>query len=151
MQQKELASLLDISPAMASRLVKKGMPTDTLERAEKWRRRHLEPGRVKGARFGTVKATTPQPARLAGTAQKVPQRGNLMPDQLKAAALAGPVSLAIVELWSHVTRQAQASGAATVGEMLTELRSLLRRLQPEDEPRMAPGCLAGTDRLQHVP
>ena len=47
MQQKELAILLDISPAMVSRLAKRGMPTDTLERAERWRRRHLEPGRVK--------------------------------------------------------------------------------------------------------
>ncbi len=62
MQQKELAQLLDISPAMVSRLAKRGMPTDTLERAERWRKRHLEPGRVKGSRFGTVLAT-PAPSQ----------------------------------------------------------------------------------------
>ena len=67
MQQKELASLLNISPAMVSRLAKRGMPTDSLERAERWRRRHLEPGRVKGTRLGTFKATPRKP-----TSQQVP-------------------------------------------------------------------------------
>lgn len=51
MQQKELAKLLDISPSMVSRHAKQGMPTDTLDRAKKWRKRHLEPGRIKGIRF----------------------------------------------------------------------------------------------------
>jgi hypothetical protein len=51
MQRNELAALLDISPSMVSRLAKRGMPTDDLERARRWRKRHLHPGRVKGARF----------------------------------------------------------------------------------------------------
>ena len=51
MQQKELADLLGVSPAMVSRHAKRGMPTDTLERAQRWRKRHLEPGRVKGNRY----------------------------------------------------------------------------------------------------
>lgn len=51
MTQKELAQLLGISTGMVSRLVKRGMPTDSLERAKRWRKRHLEPGRVKGSRF----------------------------------------------------------------------------------------------------
>lgn len=55
MQQNELANLLEISRAMVSRLAKRGMPTDTLERAQRWRKRHLEPGRVKGSRAGTAK------------------------------------------------------------------------------------------------
>ena len=74
MQQKELAILLDISPAMVSRLAKRGMPTDTLERAERWRRRHLEPGRVKGARFDraeTLKAASPTPAPPASPPRPV--------------------------------------------------------------------------------
>lgn len=147
MQQRELAALLDISPAMVSRLVKKGMPSDTLERAERWRRRHLEPSRIKGTRIDTVKASASRPASLASTAQAVPQPGDLEREQqIKAAVLAGPVSLAIVELWSHATRQAQSSGGATAGEMLAELRTLLRRLKPDDTPRMALGVwLALTD------
>ena len=64
MQQKELATLLDISPAMVSRLAKRGMPTDTLERAERWRRRHLAPGRGKGARL--ARPGSPQPVEECG-------------------------------------------------------------------------------------
>lgn len=51
MLQKELANLLGVSPAIVSRHAKQGMPTDTLERAQRWRKRHLEPGRVKGNRY----------------------------------------------------------------------------------------------------
>jgi len=146
MQQKELASLLDISPAMVSRLAKRGMPTDTLERADRWRRRHLEPSRIKGTRIDTVKAAPGKPASLASTPQGDNHPGDLSQDRINAAALAGPVSLAIVELWSHATRHAQSSEAATAGEMLTELRALLRRLQPGEHPRMALGVwLALTD------
>ena len=65
MQQNELAKLLEISTAMVSRLAKRGMPTDTLERAQRWRKRHLEPGRVKGARFDPKrKATPPAPTPM---------------------------------------------------------------------------------------
>ena len=68
MQQKELATLLGVTPAMVSRHVKRGMPVDSLERAEKWRRRHLEPGRVKGARADTMK----QPRQPSPPAQAKP-------------------------------------------------------------------------------
>jgi hypothetical protein len=51
MLKKDLAQLLGISPAMVTRLSQRGMPTDTLERAQRWRKRHLEPSRVKGNRF----------------------------------------------------------------------------------------------------
>ena len=146
MQQKALAVLLSISPAMVSRLVKKGMPTDTLERAEKWRRRHLEPSRIKGTRIDTVKAAPGKPSSLASQAQSDTHPSDMTQDRIKAAALAGPVSLAIVELWSTTTRHAQASGADTAGQLLSELRALLRRLLPGDYPRMALGVwLALTD------
>lgn len=62
MQQNELAKLLDISPAMVSKLKKQGMPTDDLDRAKRWRKRHLEPGRIKGSRFDPhLKAKLPEP------------------------------------------------------------------------------------------
>lgn len=51
MLKKELAEALGISAAMVSKLAKRGMPTDTVERAQRWRRRHLEPGRIKGVRY----------------------------------------------------------------------------------------------------
>lgn len=59
MQQKDLAALLGVSPAMVSRHAKQGMPTDSLERALKWRKRKLSPSRVKGVRLGTVQTLTP--------------------------------------------------------------------------------------------
>lgn len=59
MLKKELAEALGISPAAVTKLSKRGMPTDTLERAQRWRRRHLEPSRVKGVRFEPRKAQEP--------------------------------------------------------------------------------------------
>ena len=46
MKQKELAEALGITPGQVSRLVKRGMPTDDVERARRWRRRHLESPRT---------------------------------------------------------------------------------------------------------
>lgn len=86
MNQKELAALLDISPAMVSRLAKRGMPTDDLERAQRWRKRHLEPSRVKGSRVDTVKPKTlaptspnkPRPAAPAATLADMEALGDLI-------------------------------------------------------------------------
>jgi len=49
MTKKDLALALGISASMVSRLIKRGMPVD-VERAKRWRRRHIEPGRMKGVR-----------------------------------------------------------------------------------------------------
>ena len=89
MNQKELAQALGISPGMVSRLAKRGMPTDSLQRAQRWRKRHLEPGRVKGSRFDPAAASavqTPAPApalspienlvRLAAKMQALAQAAN---------------------------------------------------------------------------
>jgi hypothetical protein len=65
MQQNELATLLGISPAMVSRLAKRGMPTDDLLRAQRWRKRHLDPGRIKGSRFNPNQLTEPTTTRPA--------------------------------------------------------------------------------------
>ena len=70
MQQKELANLLGVSPAIVSRHVKRGMPTDTLERAQRWRKRHLEPGRVKGNRY--TPNHDPAPERLPSLPDALP-------------------------------------------------------------------------------
>jgi phage terminase Nu1 subunit (DNA packaging protein) len=49
--QKQLAQALGISPAMVTKLMKRGMPVDSIERATKWRKRHLEVSRTKGNRM----------------------------------------------------------------------------------------------------
>lgn len=60
MTKKELAALLGISGSMVTRLAKHGMPTDSLERAQRWRKRHLEPSRVKGVRHDSNYRPSPQ-------------------------------------------------------------------------------------------
>jgi phage terminase Nu1 subunit (DNA packaging protein) len=59
MTQKELAEALGITQAAVSKLARRGMPTDSVERASRWRRRHLQTGRMKGIRRDTVQASTP--------------------------------------------------------------------------------------------
>jgi len=43
MKQRELAAALGLSPAAVSRLVARGMPTDSPELAHAWRREHVRP------------------------------------------------------------------------------------------------------------
>jgi hypothetical protein len=114
MQQNELANLLDISPAMVSRLAKRGMPTDTLERAQRWRKRHLEPARVKGSRFDKNRKTKP--------AMPAPSTPN-------PAALLPGVTLAEVELAGVQLDQALSNGDRAAAQMMTSvIRVLLRSL-----------------------
>lgn len=54
MTREELATALDISRGALSKLEKRGMPIDSVERARRWRKRHLQPGRMKGVRRDTI-------------------------------------------------------------------------------------------------
>lgn len=62
MNRKELATLLGVTPGMVTRYAQRGMPTDSVERAQRWRKRHLEPSRRKENRFDpTAPAVRPPP------------------------------------------------------------------------------------------
>lgn len=61
--QKELADQLGISSAAVSQLKAKGMPVDSVERAQRWRNRHLQRGRLKGVRR-VADAVAPMPATM---------------------------------------------------------------------------------------
>lgn len=62
MNRKELAALLGVTPGMVTRYAQRGMPTDSVERAQRWRKRHLEPSRRKENRFDpTAPAVRPPP------------------------------------------------------------------------------------------
>ena len=124
MQQKELAALLGISPAMVSRLAKRSMPTDTLERAQRWRKRHLEPGRIKGSRFDPTQTTTPtapKPAAPDTAAAAVP------------AELLAEVEAAGVELDNALNEGDQ----AWAGVMLQQVRDLMRLTPDDAKPRLS--------------
>ncbi len=47
MLKKDLAIALGISAPMVTKLHQRGMPIDSVEAAQQWRRQHLDPGRVK--------------------------------------------------------------------------------------------------------
>lgn len=63
--RKDLAAALGISGSMVSRLSKRGMPTNDVASARRWRDRHLEPGRMKGVRFEAPKPSSPPPCETA--------------------------------------------------------------------------------------
>src|SRR4051794_38972919 len=65
MEHKQLAAALGISPSMVSGLAKRGMPVDSVERAGRWRRRHLAHARMKGNRVDT----TPHPGYVPADRQ----------------------------------------------------------------------------------
>lgn len=71
MKMKDLAYALGISDSMASRLAKKGMPTYSIEAAEKWRAKNLDPSMTKQNRAdgnqGGRKGQSGQRPRPAGT------------------------------------------------------------------------------------
>ena len=145
MNQKELAALLGISGAMVSRLKKQGMPIDDPDRARRWRKRHLEPGRIKGSRFdpnlpkaAPTPTPTRQPARAAPPAQ--PSRpAAALPGELAAEAVAS-VEAAAVELDQALASDDQAWAAAMVPQVRQALRHLTQCTDPDDqatEPRLS--------------
>ena len=145
MNQKELAAALGISGAMVSRLKKQGMPVDTPERAQRWRKRHLEPGRIKGSRFDPNRpkaAPTPTPARQPARAAQPAQPGRpaaALPGELAAEAVAS-VEAAAVELDQALASDDQAWAAAMVPQVRQALRHLTQCTDPDDqatEPRLS--------------
>ena len=52
MKIKELAYALNLSEQMTYRCISRGMPRHSIEEAEKWRRKHLDPSKTKEARAG---------------------------------------------------------------------------------------------------
>jgi phage terminase Nu1 subunit (DNA packaging protein) len=77
MTQKELADALGISQAAVSKLARRGMPTDSVERASRWRRRHLQTGRMKGIRRDTVPASPPAQPGAAAPPPTTPEDADL--------------------------------------------------------------------------
>ena len=152
MQQKELASLLDISPAMVSRLAKRGMPTDTLERAERWRKRHLEPGRVKGSRMGTINAAARNPGSPPSTAH------HLSDDAVAAAATSLDAETTVVEITlADMEATGQLADLAlalpnpyAAAVRIFQLRNQLRIVNANLDPRFSARVwLALTDYVLH--
>lgn len=117
MLKKDLAQALGISGAMVSKLAKRGMPTDSLERAQRWRKRHLEPGRVEGQRMGTTAPVmAPEVAPI--------QRATVSVAAVEVAALEAGEFLALFP------------GEPDAAELILKLRAMLRQLPSGARPRL---------------
>ena len=127
MLKKELADALGISGPMVSKLAKRGMPTDSVERAQRWRKRHLEPGRIKSnrAKGDTQKTPTPaQPNRAGGPVEVRPApRPPTQPSPDDEDEFTGPLD---GELLFQKTRETKARADKLEME-LAELESALTR------------------------
>lgn len=121
MQQKQLAKLLGISPAMVSRLHKRGMPIDCPERAKRWRKRHLEPGRVKGVRFDPT-----QPTELPETKQTAPK--------ITPTAAYDPLLGTVESAGAELDHAIMGNDQEWSGVMTQQLRDLLRQLPDDARP-----------------
>lgn len=132
MTRKELAELLGISGAMVSKLAKRGMPTDSLERAQRWRKRHLEPGRVKGMRLDTRQPDQPAKPSPAPGARSTISANRPDADPVPVA------SAATVERLARITGAALAGGSDQdqAAGMLAHLREQLRALPDAARPCM---------------
>lgn len=75
MNGQQIAKGLGLSAAMVSKLRRRGMPTTSIEAAQKWRKRHLNPAMVKGARFDASCAGATAPSAVAVTADVEPTSG----------------------------------------------------------------------------
>lgn len=118
MMKKELAQLLGISGSMVSKLAKIGMPTDTLERAQRWRKRHLDPGRMKGTRFDPDK---------------------IRPTVLRPKPAALPQSEAVVRAIAMLNIAAVAHEAGqTIAPMVSTLRAALSAVPKPERENVGP-------------
>jgi len=66
MNRKELADAIGISGAMVTKLARRGMPTDSIEGADVWRRENLEWTRAKGVRSDTLEDAPAAPRGVSG-------------------------------------------------------------------------------------
>jgi hypothetical protein len=91
MKDKELAVALGISGAMVSKHKAKGMPTDSVESALRWRAAYLQPARVKGVRADTATASN------AGTATAATETPSGAPSYMASRARREAAEAAIAE------------------------------------------------------
>lgn len=142
MKQKDLAAELGISPAMVSRLARRGMPTDSVQRAQKWRRSHLSPARVKGNRADTVApsralapadgAAVSQPELEPAAAVPSPDTGYSVDRARREKYEADMAEIKLREQQGDLVRKAdvRAAMAERLGDVRTNLLQIPARLAP---------------------
>lgn len=136
MKKKDLAYALGISAPMVSKLSAKGMPTDSLEAALAWRRRNLEPGRVKGVRLDTMRGTPMSVITAMRMAELANDDFATWCDDCQAALRAVPIHhRAKVTLPAPLFRR-----------MVTEAKDLIDDAAVDGDEIEPPSAMTDTDR-----
>lgn len=152
MTGKELAEGLGISQAMVSRLLKKGMPDDSVDRARRWRNRNMQRGRMKGIRLDTRPVPNLKPTPTAGvlpdpTPELFDQEDNRDDDEREVDDYREArnrrehfqAEMARIAYMKEVKQLMLASEvSATITLMATELRIQLEELPAQLAPVLAP-------------
>lgn len=149
MSQKDLARALGVSPALVSRLKKRGMPTHSAEAAKAWRSRNVGPY-VKSPASAYAIPTTPTPIAAAVRASTAPPPRPADPpgdpfaatvDELEAALHGAAVmpaddAVACATALGQMAGQRLAAGEP-LGELEPTLRAALRAVPLQARERVA--------------
>lgn len=161
MNQKQLAAALGLSPSMVSKLAGRGMPVDSVERAQRWRKAKLPFARMKGNRAGTASAApfAAPGSRAEGTLTAAPDAdqavrrvAHLM--QLASIALAADrFELVELELRSALREVpiSHRSGCMLDSAVMDALTAKVATILVSDAPaadEVADSCLAEEDAEQ---
>ena len=88
--REELAKELNVSRATISKNEARGMPTDDVQRARRWRKKHIQPGRMKGVRRDTLSGDGVQtPAPVPPDSDDGDDRDDLDPEDAKIRSYVG--------------------------------------------------------------
>lgn len=159
MKNKDLAKGLTLSPSAVTRLVQRGMPTDSVGAARKWRTKHLQAASVKGARIDTARGRDPHSAayRKARTNR---EQLRLQREQLELGRLRGKLidvdqAARVNATAFRIVRDSLENIPQRIADSLaseTDAGQVRRIL--EDEIRTALGAaviaLAGADVARHL-
>lgn len=142
MTGKELAQALGISAAMVSKLKDRGMPTESVDAARRWRDVYLQPGRVKGIRADTIGSigsigtgATSAAAPAAAAQARADAPSYLASKARREEAEAQLAELRLREVQGDLVRVAAVRAA--MGGRLATLRDSLLQIPPRVVPILA--------------
>lgn len=134
MNQKELAQELGLSAPMVSKLAKRGMPTDDVDAARRWRKRHLEGTRMKGIRADTL-AAAPQRAKPS-TAAAAPAGPRVAPPRFPVPPDLANLDWAAPDLELRIAQRLALLADSNFDENVQALRLFMVLIPRADRSRL---------------
>lgn len=115
-----LAELLGIAKSAVTAQAARGMPTDSVEAAQEWRRRNIDPGRKKGNRLDAHY----QPRQPVRPVQPAPQPVAPEPDWFALAALSLDLAALVLD------------GGQSIDVLIPSLRAALHWVPEHERPAL---------------